>query len=81
MTTPVETFAWMTFAGGCLIAWVLTEPKPTKGVRVRILSGAHCDHFGDLVRVSNTGKALVRLRSGVCVWVLDGEWVRVGGGE
>jgi hypothetical protein len=33
------------------------------------------------VRVSNTGKALVRLRSGVCVWVPDGEWVRVGGGE
>jgi len=80
MTTPVETFAWMTFAGGCLIAWVLTEPKPTKGVRVRILSGAHCDHFGDLVRV-HRGKALVRLQSGVCVWVLDGEWVRVGGGE
>jgi hypothetical protein len=80
MTTPVETFAWMTFAGGCLIAWVLTEPKPTKGVRVRILSGAHDNHFGDLVRI-HRGKALVRLQSGVCVWVPDGEWVRVGGGE
>jgi hypothetical protein len=70
----------MTFAGGCLIAWVLSEPKPTKGDRVRILSGAHCDHFGALVRI-HRGKALVRLRSGVCVWVLNGEWVRVGGGE
>jgi hypothetical protein len=76
MTTPIETFAWMTFAGLCLLAWVLTEPKPTKGARVRILSGAHCDHFGALIRVRN-GKALVRLQSGVCVWVLDGEWVRI----
>jgi hypothetical protein len=80
MTTPIETFAWMTFAGACLIAWVLSAPSPTKGARVRILSGAHANHFGDLVRV-HRGKALVRLRSGVCVWVLDGEWVRVGGGE
>jgi hypothetical protein len=80
MTTPVETFAWMIFAGGCLLAWVLTAPSPTKGVRVRILSGAHDNHFGDLIRV-HRGKALVRLQSGVCVWVLDGEWVRVGGGE
>jgi hypothetical protein len=79
MTTPVETFAWMTFAGGCLIAWVLSEPKPTKGARVRILSGAHDNHFGDLVRV-HRGKALVRLQSGVCVWVPDGEWVRITGG-
>jgi hypothetical protein len=80
MTTPVETFAWMTFAGVCLLAWVLSAPKPTKGARVRILSGDHANHFGDLVRVRH-GKALVRLQSGVCVWVLDGEWVRVGGGE
>jgi hypothetical protein len=76
MTTPVETFAWMTLAGLCLIAWVLSAPKPTKGVRIRILSGAHDNHFGDLVRV-HRGKALVRLQSGVCVWVPDGEWVRV----
>jgi hypothetical protein len=76
MTTPVETFAWMTFAGVCIIAWVLTAPSPTKGARVRILSGAHDNHFGDLVRV-HRGKALVRLQSGVCVWVEDGEWVRV----
>jgi hypothetical protein len=80
MTTPIETFAWMTFAGACLIAWVLSAPSPTKGARVRILSGAHDNHFGDLVRV-HRGKALVRLQSGVCVWVEDGEWVRVGGGE
>ena len=76
MTTPVETFAWMIFAGGCLLAWVLSAPSPTKGVRVRILSGAHDNHFGALVRV-HRGKALVRLQSGVCVWVPDGEWVRV----
>jgi hypothetical protein len=44
---------------------------------VRILSGAHCNHYGALVRVTNTGKALVRLRDGACVWVEDGEWVRV----
>ena len=80
MTTPVETFAWMTFAGGCLLAWALSAPSPTKGERVRILSGAHDNHFGDLVRIHH-GKALVRLQSGVYVWVLDGEWVRVGGGE
>ena len=80
MTTPVESFAWMTFAGLCLLVWVLSAPSPTKGVRVRILSGAHDNHFGDLVRV-HRGKALVRLQSGVCVWVLDGEWVRVGGVE
>jgi hypothetical protein len=43
---------------------------------VRILSGAHANHFGALVRV-HRGKALVRLQSGVCVWVEDGEWVRV----
>ena len=48
-----------------------------KPSRVRILSGAHANHFGALVRATNTGKALVRLQSGVCVWVLDGEWVRV----
>ena len=77
MTTPIETFAWMVFAGGCLTAWVLTAPSPTKGARIRILSGAHDNHFGDLVRVTNTGKALVRLRDGACVWVEDGEWVRV----
>ena len=76
MTTPVETFAWMIFAGVCLLAWVLTASKPTKGIRIRILSGAHANHFGALVRV-HRGKALVRLQSGVCVWVLDGEWVRV----
>jgi hypothetical protein len=80
MTTPIETFAWMIFAGVCLLAWVLTAPAPTKGVRVRILSGAHDNHFGDLVRI-HRGKALVRLRDGACVWVEDGEWVRVGGGE
>ena len=80
MTTPAETFAWMTFAGLCLLVWVLTAPSPTKGARVRILSGAHDNHFGDLVRV-HRGKALVRLQSGVCDWVLDGEWVRVGGVE
>ena len=76
MTTPVESVAWMTFAGLCLLVWVLSAPSPTKGVRVRILSGAHDNHFGDLVRV-HRGKALVRLQSGVCVWVPDGEWVRV----
>jgi len=76
MTTPVESFAWMTFAGLCLLVWVLSAPSPTKGVRVRILSGAHDNHFGDLVRI-HRGKALVRLQSGVCVWVPDGEWVRV----
>jgi hypothetical protein len=80
MTTPVETFAWMTFAGGCLLAWALTSPKPTKGARIRILSGAHDNHFGDLVRV-HRGKALVRLQSGVCVWVPDGEWVRIAGDQ
>jgi hypothetical protein len=47
-----------------------------KPSRVRILSGAHNNHFGDLVRI-HRGKALVRLQSGVCVWVPDGEWVRV----
>ena len=80
MTTPIETFAWMIFAGVCLIAWVLTAPSPAKGARVRILSGAHANHFGDLIRVGSDGKALVRLRDGACVWVPDGEWVRVGGG-
>ena len=80
MTTPVETFAWMVFAGACLLTWVLTAPSPTKGARVRILSGAHSNHFGALVRI-HRGKALVRLQSGVCVWAPDGEWVRVGGGE
>jgi hypothetical protein len=45
-------------------------------IRIRILSGTHANHFGDLVRTRH-GKALVRLRDGACVWVEDGEWVRV----
>jgi hypothetical protein len=48
-----------------------------KPSRVRILSGAHANHFGALETVGNTGKAKVRLRSGVVVWVQAGEWVRV----
>ena len=55
----------------------VTPASTTRTERVRILSGAHANHFGDLETVGNTGKAKVRLRSGVCVWVPDGEWVRV----
>jgi hypothetical protein len=51
-----------------------------RGSRIRILSGAHANHFGDIIR-RDRRRAMVRLRTGVCVWVEDGEWVRVGGGE
>jgi hypothetical protein len=54
----------------------VTPASTTRIERIRILSGAHANHFGDLVRV-HRGKALVRLRDGACVWVEDGEWVRV----
>ena len=47
-----------------------------KPSRVRILSGAHANHFGDLIR-RDRRRAMVRLRTGVCVWVEDVEWVRV----
>jgi hypothetical protein len=54
----------------------VTPASTTRTERIRILSGAHANHFGALVRI-HRGKALVRLRDGACVWVEDGEWVRV----